>query len=306
MNKIYSVPKQLNVSGALQFLRMAEYFFYIRHKRIPDVRLDLDMVNEIDVFGQLLIYKYVEFTTKNECFYSPYIITNPFVDGKLKESGFQNLLNAFINSKDIDYRKLDYQENGDSFFFAPIVLARDRNVNEKDKMTPKIENFFRDSPKVVSMAMTVIGEVSLNFKEHAVEDTQSVMVVSGNKRKIEISCADTGVGIVSSLANWYPDIKRKEKLIEKAIEKGVTSKKATNHIGFGLWIVNQLATLTKGLFYVFSEGAYYFNRHGKIKSGPCSFWKGTIVYVNLPLSHPYTLKDIPGMDFDRSLKINFN
>ena len=118
MNKIYNVPKQLNVSGALQFLRMAEDIFYIRQNRIPDVKLSLDMVNEIDTFGQLLIYKYVEFTTKNDCFFSPYIITNPYVDEKLKESGFQNLLNAFIYSKDIDYRKLDYQEDGDSFFFA--------------------------------------------------------------------------------------------------------------------------------------------------------------------------------------------
>ena len=104
-------------------------------------------------------------------------MSNPFVDEKLKESGFQNLLNAFIYSKDIDYRKLDYQEDGDSFFFAPIVLSRDRSISEKDRMTPKIENFFKYSPKVVSMAMTVIGEISLNFKEHAVEDTQSVMVV---------------------------------------------------------------------------------------------------------------------------------
>lgn len=264
------------------------------------------MVNEMDTFGQLLIYKYVEFTTKNDCFFGPYIITNPYVDEKLKESGFQNLLNAFINSKDIDYRNLDYQEDGNSFFFAPIVLSRDRSISEKDKMTPRIENFFKNNPKVVSMAMTVIGEISLNFKEHAVEDTQSVMVVSGNRKKIEISCADTGVGIITSLANLYPDVKKKEKLIEKAIEKGITSKKATNHMGFGLWIVNQLATLTNGLFYVFSEGTYYFNKHGKYRSGLCSFWKGTIIYVNLPISHPYTLKDIPGMDFDRTIRINFN
>lgn len=305
MNKFYSVPKQLNVSGALQFLRMAEDIFYIKGYRIPDVKLSLDMVNEIDIFGQLLIYKYVEFTTKNDCFFSPYLITNPYVKEKLRESGFQNLLNAFINSKDIDYRKLDYQENGDSFFFAPIVLSRDSNISEKDRMTPKIENFFKNDPKIVSMAMTVIGEISLNFKEHAVMDTQSVMVVSGNRRKIEISCADTGVGIVSSLTNIYPNIKKKEKLIEKATKKGVTSKTASNHMGFGLWIVNQLATLTNGLFYIFSEGAYFFNKHGKITSGQCSFWKGTIVYVNLPLSHPYTLKDIPGMVYDRSIRINF-
>ena len=306
MNKIYNVPKQLNVSGALQFLRMAEDIFYIRQNRIPDVKLSLDMVNEIDTFGQLLIYKYVEFTTKNDCFFSPYIITNPYVDEKLKESGFQNLLNAFIYSKDIDYRKLDYQEDGDSFFFAPIVLDRDRNISEKDKMTPRIKNFFKDDPKIVSMAMTIIGEISLNFKEHAVEDTQSVMVVSGNRSKIEISCADTGMGIITSLANLYPSIKKREKLIEKAMEKGVTSKKATNHMGFGLWIVNQLATLTKGQFCVFSEGAYYFNKHGKYRIGQCSFWKGTIVYVNLPLSHPYTLKDIPSLESDRTIKINFN
>ena len=305
MNRIYSVPKQLNVNGALQFLRMAEDIFYIRHNRVPYVRLVLDMVNDMDAFGQLLIYKYVEFSTKNECFFSPYLITSPYVDQKLKESGFQNLLNAFINSKDIDYRKLDYQEDGDSFFFAPIVLSRNRNISEKEKMLPKIGNFFKDNPKVVSMAMTVLGEVSLNFKEHAVEDTQSVMVVSGNRNKIEISCADTGVGIITSLTSSYPNQKR-AKVLEMAIKKGITSKRATNHMGYGLWIVDQLATLTKGRFYIFSEGAFYFNKHGKKSSGLCAFWKGTIVYVNLPLAHPYTLKDIPGIDFDRKIKINFD
>lgn len=69
------------------------------------------------------------------------------------------------------------------------------------------------------------------------------------------------------------------------MQQGVTSKKNTNHMGFGLWLVNELVTQMRGELYIYSERAYYINRQGTIRKGECYYWRGTITYVRLPLSN---------------------
>ena len=49
--------------------------------------------------------------------------------------------------------------------------------------------------------------------------------------------------------------------------------------------------------------------YGKIKKGTCAFWKGTVIYVSLPLSSPKTLADIQELVLDKQLndiKIDFS
>lgn len=37
----------------------------------------------------------------------------------------------------------------------------------------------------------------------------------------------------------------------------------TNHMGYGLWILDEIVTATQGKLHIYSEGAYIFNNHGK-------------------------------------------
>ena len=48
----------------------------------------------------------------------------------------------------------------------------------------------------------------------------------------------------------------------------------------------------KGELHIYSEGAYYINHQGKIKRGECSYWKVTIIYVNLPFNSKKALVEM--------------
>ena len=45
-----------------------------------------------------------------------------------------------------------------------------------------------------------MGEIAQNFKAHAVDDTDSILSVAGDKDKFEIACVDTGIGIILNSA----------------------------------------------------------------------------------------------------------
>ena len=98
-----------------------------------------------------------------------------------------------------------------------------------------------------------------------------------------------------------------EQIILKSTNKNVTSKEKTNHMGFGLWIIDQITTAVKGRFHLYSEGVSYINDYGKTKTVKTSYWKGTIVYLALPLNNAKSLNDIDIFKFkDRhNIKIDF-
>lgn len=78
-------------------------------------------------------------------------------------------------------------------------------------------------------------------------------------------------------------------------------------MGYGLWILNQIATKTKGRLHIYSEGAFYKNDFGKEIAQKCGYWKGTIIYLSLPLKKPITLTDIENHDNKKfnDIKINW-
>lgn len=119
----------------------------------------------------------------------------------------------------------------------------------------------------------------MNFWEHAVNDTKSIIVASGNKVKVEIACADTGNGVISTLSPTLVHQISKEEVLVKSLEKGITSKKMTNHMGYGLWILNEIVTATKGRLHLYSEGAYVFNDFGKIKKALVLFGRDNHYYI---------------------------
>ena len=155
------------------------------------------------------------------------------------------------------------------------------------------------------MIFLSFSEILLNFWEHAVDDTQSIIVANGNKSNIEISCVDNGKGILTTLKLAGKEQKDNLNTLISAVEKGVTSKDLSNHMGYGLWIIDQIAERTNGRFHLYSEGYYYFKEFGKVKSGKCGHWQGTIVYLSIPLQKPVTLADIESQDINNNLQINW-
>lgn len=114
------------------------------------------------------------------------------------------------------------------------------------------------------------------------------MAAAGSTEVFEIACVDTGDGIVSTLKSQFSRNLHNlnYQILKKSVEHGISSKSKTetDHMGLGLWLVNQLVTASNGEFHLLSEGAYFFNHQGSERAGACSYWKGTIVYIKLPLN----------------------
>lgn len=294
---VINVPETLNASNILPFLRNVSIIFNFENKRLEDYALDLSKLKKINVLGMLLLYKIIEFGAERNCFHQPHIYFEKFMEDKWHEYDFIPLINAYVKQQDTsrNLQNLNVQMT-DNFILAPQPLLRDSNFTNKylrTKFLPKINEYYNGREKVISMISTCFSEILLNFWEHAVEDTKSIMIANGNKDFMEIACADTGNGIISTLKSnsKYSNINN-EKLILKSTLKNVTSKENTNHMGYGLWIIDQIITSIKGRFHLYSEGVAYINDYGKSKTLKTGHWKGTIVYLALPLGNAKSLSDI--------------
>ena len=142
---------------------------------------------------------------------------------------------------------------------------------------------------------------TINFDKN-ISGAENVLSITGD------SCQFSGNGIITSLEGMLDSkINTKPLKLLKAVEKNITSKQNTNHMGYGLYILNEIATRTGGRFHIYSEGAFYNNDFGKIKHDTCGYWKGTIIYLSLPLNKPVTLSDIEDCEKGelKKIKINF-
>lgn len=290
----------------MSYISKLNFFFDIADKRKEHYSIVFEKVEEVDLLGVLLTYKFLEYGIKNNCFRDPNLYLNEVMQTQIKRFGFHNLISDFIRGNEArkEYEKLKV-EIKDDFLIAPIALIRGDDNNRdiiKQKYLPVIENYYNESA-ICTMIFQVFSEVLHNFWSHAVKDTLSIIVVHGNKSKIQISCADTGNGIIETLRSKYSK-KSDEFILEKSIEKGITSKPNTNHMGYGLWYVNEIVTQTNGKLEMFSQHGYLRNLAGMIKSVKSCYWKGTIINIELPLSIPITIADIE-KKLNNNLKINF-
>jgi hypothetical protein len=314
-NRVIKAPKNFKSTDILMFLRQCEGIFSLRNKNEEGFLLDLSEVTKASMLAALVTYKVIEYTVNHSCFNNP-LINLPWESPMgitLEKYGFTNLVLAYIENKSEVknfYKNLKVSVSaGNAFIIAPKALIRtDKKSREEINKTylPQIEKYYQANPKAVSMILLVFSEILLNFWEHAIEDTESIIVASGNKQNIEIACADTGNGIISSLGGALSgsDL-RPDEILLKSLKKGVTSKQLTNHMGYGLWILDQITSLTKGRLHMYSQGAYYFNEFGSKRSGKCGIWQGTIVYISLPLEKPKTLEDIEDLSQSTEIKINW-
>ena len=305
---IIQAPKNFTKNFVMDFLRKVEITFTWKNKAMKDVGIDLSTIQHIDILGLLIIYKYIDYTSSHRCFYEPKLWVDRYINEIWSQYEFDQLIQAYLNNKETDkpFKELRVTLD-DRFIIAPQALLRNSNYSNeylKKEFIPKIEKYYKDKPKVTDLIFSCFSEVLLNFWEHAVSDTRSIIIADGNPSVIDIACADTGIGIVSSLRSVLKTTKESE-LLSKAVERGITSKPNTNHMGFGLWLVNELVKLNNGRLHLYSEGYYYYNNYGKIKYGTCPYWPGTIIYINLNLKNPKTLSDLLSLNSPNQLKINF-
>lgn len=294
------MPKNLSICAAKQFLDEVEPIFRLNNAKVEGVELDTSQTEKADIFGQLLLYKFIEYTIHKSCFSGPR--TNLKANLKLKslldKTGFLPFVNEFMNKKNNqlkndlpdDYR-LEWKED-DKFYIAPIVLSKTTNYSDKEELIrQKIRDYYQGDQTIVGTIMSCISEVGSNFLEHAEESTNSVLVASGNYQYFELACADTGRGVLTSLS---PIIKRRmqpHELLRMAINKGVTSKPGTNHLGAGLWLISQYVSFSDGEMCIFSEGASCHQKKNLFKMGQCGKWKGTIIYVRLSFHNKKAIAD---------------
>ncbi|WP_242929174.1 hypothetical protein [Pontibacter vulgaris] len=325
-NKKITPPKYFTVTSIINFINDSDKVFSLAGKKAKGFKLELSRIKSASLLGVLVVYKFIEYTSKSGCFLNPRISINDVMEKEFEKYGFANLINAFIKGRDKDDKEIKSNEEdlnekereykrlkvsiGDNFIIAPQALLR-HDQYSKDKLNkeylPQIQRYYRYDERIVKMIFLVFSEVLLNFWEHAVEDSNSVIVANGNKQFIEIACADSGNGIVDTLKSVLTNqTSDPEVILQEAVKRGVTSKKNTNHMGYGLWILNEIVTRCGGRMHIYSQGGYYYNNEGKKRSGKCGYWQGSIVYIALPLHKPITLADILAEDINKmDLKINW-
>lgn len=246
----YILPPICTIQRIKQYLDIASPIFGMEHKKIEHVTLDTHLVERMDIVGVLLIYKFVEYTSKKACFKSPEMIGNKNFLYEMQRLGFWELLNSFFLNLPGNYASLKYQlfEN---VFIAPIRLNEMSLVEVPNNYIPDILDYYHDT-ETCSVVFSVLIEIVSNFKEHSNDDTDTVLVATGDTNKFEVVCADTGIGMVSSLApvlNNNPSLRiRNYDVLEMATMQGITSKKGTDHMGFGLWLISEFVKIAKGRF----------------------------------------------------------
>lgn len=294
LKKKYLMPKNLSVCAAKQFFDEVEPIFSLTNAKIPGVELDTSLTEKADIFGQLMLYKFIEYTIHKGCFSgsSTNLKSNYRLKDLLDKTGFLPFVNEFMNKRnnvlknDIpEEYKLEWKE-ADKFYIAPIVLSTSASSNytaKEELIHQKIKEYYKGCSTIVGTIMSCINEVGTNFLEHAEENTNSVMVASGNSDYFELACADTGKGVLSSLRPVVKGKKQKHEILREAFNRGVTSKPGTNHVGAGIWLISQYVSFSKGELIIYSEGASCHQKKSNFKMGQCGYWKGTVVYVRLPL-----------------------
>lgn len=287
-NYIFRTPEKFTHQYLQSFVADSARLFRMKGKEVEGVLFDTKKTTEVNILGVLLIYKFFEYSILEKCFSGPKCTLNQcnYLQKTLARYGFKDMVDQFLKDKIPEDYSMEFNQGRDGVFIAPITLNRGQSrETTESRYSSKIRDYYSYDETIVFIILQCLGEIASNFVEHAVTDTKSILVATGNRQYFEIACADTGDGIVSTLGPILggKTVQRFE-VVEKALEKGVTSKVNSGHMGYGLWLINEFAAASYGDFCVCSEGGYFY-RHGRqTKRGECGHWKGTIVYVKIPLN----------------------
>lgn len=303
---ILSIPNVLNHNYIGDFLRKFGNIFKKVDSMEGGFQLDCSRNREVTLVGILLIYKLMDFAHANRCFSSPTIVHKDDFYETLEKYSFLGLMRSIMNNdtgffkRDPDYGQLRINLQLEQFIIAPQPMLRTDHRTQDALRTyysRAISSFYEDMK--AQMVLQCVNEVALNFWKHALADPNSILVAEGNRFKVEIACADTGDGIISTLKQGIPhfrDLSHVE-ILKRSVLAGVTSKPRSNHMGMGLRLLDRFATLTNGIFHIYSEGAFYKNVGGRVSAGLTGYWKGTVIYLNLPLAKIVTIQELIADDY---------
>lgn len=291
-NIILMVPKRITVNFLPTIIRVLNQVKVYKNKRQSNFFLDFRNYEEVDLLGVLLLYKYMDYTVVNNCFYNPSLhMFNP-VSISVKKYGFSEIISRCFSDerKAIEAFSRLRSEIKDNFILAPIAISEGYSEDLEKQVYNKIQDYYQDDDITV-MIFTVFGELISNFYAHAKDETRSIIVGYGNKESIEVACADSGVGIVNSLKTQY-HFSSDLKYLEYSIKQNVSSKPGTNHMGCGLWEIDRLIKKNGGRFLLYSGSSYYETSNGKTEFRCVPSWDGTIAYAKLNLHHKVKLSEI--------------
>lgn len=302
------MPSRLTRGNIVELVGTLNFFFESAGLKIRDVFLYFDRVNKVDVLGILVLYKFLEYSVMHSCFENPTfnLTYNKYLDNEIGKFGFSDLIAALMNNKAKEhyYKNLDTQVTAD-FILAPIAILRGKDMrSQKKKAQREIANYYGDND-TTAMILQVFSEIFQNFLSHAATDNRSIVVMHGDKQKIAFACADNGVGILNSMKEnpRYSSMKA-EAMLQKSLMRGVTSKEGTNHLGYGLYYINEVVSRLGGQLIIYTDRYYLYNRGGKLNIMKLHNWLGTIIYVTIPLHQAVTIDDIE-TDTNNDIKINF-
>ncbi len=310
INRRIIAPKNFRPNAIISFINDCQDIYRLVNKKEEGFLLDLGKVQETTMIGVLLIYKIIEFSSKNKCFKAPQCWPSDSFKEAMEKYGFTKLISNYFENKDAvekEFANLKISVS-DNFIIAPQALLKNDKYSSEElnsKYLPQIEKYYITNEKVVKMIFLCFSEILLNFWEHAVDETQSIIVAHGSKTKVEIACVDNGKGILTTLKLAGKERKDNVSTLMSAVEKGITSKELSNHMGYGLWIIDQIAKKAEGRFHLYSEGCYYIRERGKIRAGKCGHWQGSIVYLSIPVNNPVTLSDIEKVNTNNNVQINW-
>lgn len=289
----FSTPEVFTKQYVSSFLRNIEPVFSLEGKMIPNVFFRTIGTRQVDILGAMLTWKFMEYSIKKNCFYNPmgdYNHSDNVITKQLKEMKF------WSQGKDIIRDGQSFNSNPytppyagsiekNYWFYTPIRLnSLSPNFGYNNPDDKIICSFYNNDPTICHCILQSISEISTNFQRHAEIDTDSLIFAKGDRDHFEIVCVDNGIGIVKSLSSKYKNMSSHDTL-KSSIEKGVSSKPGDGHMGMGLWVIEQFVICTNGELLLFSNDAYLKVRNGKIKAGQCPHWKGTIIYMDIPLKN---------------------
>ena len=269
-DRVVTLKKRVTVHNLNTLLGQISFVFIQRVKSMPDFYLLLENVEDIDLSGVLLIYKFVEYSVGHGCFFKPRISLSVKAQSQIKYFGFHELISIA------------------PFAMEKINIQKDTDINTI--YYPKFSDYYHEEKRCL-MIFQIFIELYNNFISHAEDVGKSIMVAHGNSNKIEIACVDSGIGIVSSLKDKYPN-RPSEFILNQALKKDVSSKSDNYHMGYGLWFIDEIAYRLGGRIDIFTNDVMY-TRIGKyskvIKS---SIWQGTFVHITLPLNQSLLFDDL--------------
>ena len=220
--KIIYLPSRIDRNNIPEIISKLEYIFQSSGKEIPNIFLNFNNVKVIDITGVLVLYKFLEFSVTHCCFKNPLfnLTQNVILEDKIEKYGFSTLITKLMDNKTKEqyYKNLSTQVTAD-FILAPVAMIKgDDSTTQKENALKQIVNYYGNND-ISTMILQIFSEIFQNFISHAEKDTLSVIVVQGNKNKIEFACADNGIGIINSLKeNQRYSLYKSESLFPKVLE----------------------------------------------------------------------------------------